>query len=183
MFAAWVNESCLSGIGHRVSGPGDASLPPPGALLQCTYTPTPAATLGHTAQLQLAALALIPPWSPGHAALHRCHPGRSGLQRLTFPGETLVSPVAGMFAAGPGRQTQAEAEGQAVHPPAWPRVRSLSPDGPHRLLPLAGAHSGRSCLQAALSGRGSGGDGLEFQMPGGLGLPAASGIAWLFDLR
>ena len=54
---------------------------------------------------------------------------------LTSSGGTLVLPISGMFTTGPARWTQAEAEGQAVHPPAWPRVRSLSPDRPHRLLP------------------------------------------------
>lgn len=57
-----------------------------------------------------------------------------------------------MFTAEPGRRTQAEAEGQAVHPPAWLGVRSLSPDRPHRLLPpcrgliQAWAASEQSCL-------------------------------------
>lgn len=40
-----------------------------------------------------------------------------------------------MFTAEPGRWTRAKAGGQAVHPPAWLGVRSLSPDRPHRLLP------------------------------------------------
>lgn len=49
--------------------------------------------------------------------------------------KTLAMPIFGIFTAGSGRQTQAGAEGQAVHPPAWPAVRRLSPDRPHRLLP------------------------------------------------
>lgn len=59
--------------------------------------------------------------------------------------------------------TTRQGEGQAVHPPAWPRVSRLSPDGPHRLRP-----PGRRSFRPGLAeGRE---DGVEFQMPCGLGL-------------
>lgn len=89
---------------------------------------------------QPAALNVILAGNPEHAALHQYHPSSSGLHGPHLPRKNTCLgkkhlPISGMFTAGPARRTQAEAEGQAVHPPAWPGVRSLSPDRPHRLLP------------------------------------------------
>lgn len=66
---------------------------------------------------------------------YQYHPGSSAPTRPHLPSRSTCFAHLWNVSAGPGRQTQAEAEGQAVHPPAWLGVRSLSPDRPHRLLP------------------------------------------------
>lgn len=70
----------------------------------------------------------------------------------------LFCPSLGFLLQGLADRRTAEAEGQAVHPPAWPGVRSLSPDRPHRLLPpcrgliQARAASEQFCLAAGKVG-------------------------------